>query len=133
MAGAAGAVEVLCVLSTLGCLLWTLPAGTQCAQWLAAGEGPKFSSRLVGTGPSDLQGFFSAYHLYIDMDVSKNRGTPQNGWFIMENPIEMDDLGVPLFLETSVWWLIIVIIIVESLLLLLFHCIKCLWNYSAIS
>ena len=33
----------------------------------------------------------------VDMDVSINGGTPIAGWFIMQNPRQMDDVRVPLF------------------------------------
>ena len=30
-------------------------------------------------------------------------GVPQNGRFLMENPMKMDDLGIPLFQEATIW------------------------------
>ena len=42
----------------------------------------------------------SLWKFYIG--VSKNRGTPKWMVKIMENPVKMDDLGVPLFLETPI-------------------------------
>ena len=39
------------------------------------------------------------------LGVSKNRGVSpkMDGVLTMENPIKMDDLGIPLFLETPIW------------------------------
>ena len=48
----------------------------------------------------ELEILISPWRIY--MGVSKNGGTPKWMVKIMENPIKMDDLGVPPFKETSI-------------------------------
>ena len=48
-------------------------------------------------------GTWERYKVKHYMGVSKNRGTPKWMVKIMENPIKMDDLGVPLFSETPIY------------------------------
>ena len=43
-----------------------------------------------------------AHSTYFIIWVFPKIGVPQNGWFIREILIKMDDLGVPLFSETSI-------------------------------
>ena len=66
-----------------------------CLRWcplLLEGPGPQ-GSCLSGGWCRIPAGFF------LQMDVSENRGNPK--WMVyMENPIKMDDLGVPPFKET---------------------------------
>ena len=46
--------------------------------------------------------WISSTDIYIYMGDAINGGTPIAERFIMEHPLKMDDLGVPLFQETSI-------------------------------
>ena len=42
-------------------------------------------------------------HVIYGIHMGFFMGVPQNGWFIRENVIKMDDLGTPPFQETSIY------------------------------
>ena len=80
--------------------------------WLLTKEDDDFNAKFLTlvvdglpTISSTAIGWCGHSKWIYNMDVSKNRGTPKWMVKIMENPIKMDDLGVPLFLETpiSLW------------------------------
>ncbi len=59
--------------------------------------------KIMGPNPKTKKTtFLDVWVYYVGIWVFPRIGVPQNGWFIMETPIKMDDLGVALFLETPI-------------------------------
>ena len=70
-------------------------------RWGGGEAAPKVQRSNRGF-PKMGQNILSACYIYIYGGFHSDESTPIAGWFTMENPIKMDDLGV-LFQETSKW------------------------------
>ena len=77
-------------------VLWELDVELPFPLELAMVQPATKNSFFFGVAKGSLSG--NQMHIWVFPKI----GVPQNGWFIMENPIKMDDLGVPLFSETSI-------------------------------
>ena len=63
---------------------------------------PVFSMTIVGIVVRLLGCILNDFNKLLLIWVFPKIGVPQNGWFIMENHIKMDDLGVPPFKATPI-------------------------------
>ena len=95
-----------CMDDVWGAVQTTLPCGSNSWRHLLYCNTPQVRARnhvSESLNPWDSQrkrNFKIMCSLHHPKWVFPKIGVPQNGWFIMEHPIKMDDLGVPLFLET---------------------------------